>query len=369
MRVALIGHTYVAAANRGKLAELAAHSDLDLHVIVPTRWRETLGSFTARSAGGQAYDLRALGVLLSGRNHHHLYASPSLHLARLRPDVVHVEEEPGSLVMLQALFARKVFAPRAKLLFFTWENLPRSRPFPHPQIERIARRSAEGAIVGNREARGLLREQGFTQPTEVIPQLGVDLNVFQRAEGTALRGRLRLRPFVVGFIGRFVPAKGLHTLLEAFRGLDDDVSLLMVGSGPMETALSNGGGARVRVVGRVAHAEVASYLNAMDVLVLPSLTTPTWKEQFGHVLIEAMACEVPVIGSDSGEIPNVIDDAGLVVPEGDAAELRAALQRVRHDDGLRTRMARRGRQRVLENYTDAAIAARTHRMYRALLRS
>ena len=68
--------------------------------------------------------------------------------------------------------------------------------------------------------------------------------------------------------------------------------------------------------------EVPAVLRALDVLVLPSLTTPSWKEQFGRVLQEAMACAIPVVGSDSGEIPHVIGDAGLVTPEGDAAALR-----------------------------------------------
>ena len=62
----------------------------------------------------------------------------------------------------------------------------------------------------------------------------------------------------------------------------------------------------------------------MDVSVLPSLTRPNWKEQFGRTLAEAMSCETPVIGSDSGEIPHVIGDAGLIFKEGDAQALAGA---------------------------------------------
>ena len=64
--------------------------------------------------------------------------------------------------------------------------------------------------------------------------------------------------------------------------------------------------------------ELPAVMNAIDVLVLPSRTTPSWKEQFGRVLIEAHACGVPTIGSSSGAIPDVIENAGLVFPEGDA---------------------------------------------------
>jgi len=112
--------------------------------------------------------------------------------------------------------------------------------------------------------------------------------------------------------------------------------------------------------------EMPSYYNRLDVLVLPSLTRPNWKEQFGRVLIEAMACGVPVVGSDCGEIPNVIGQAGLIFPEGDADELRARLERLMGDPYLRMRLARLGRERVLARYTQARIAAETCEVYRHL---
>jgi len=100
---------------------------------------------------------------------------------------------------------------------------------------------------------------------------------------------------------------------------------------------------------------------------LPSLTRPNWKEQFGRVLIEAMACGVPVIGSDSGEIPNVIGDAGLIFPEGDIVALRDSIARMLADPERRARYAEAGRQRVLAEFTQAQIAAATVRVYREIL--
>jgi len=105
---------------------------------------------------------------------------------------------------------------------------------------------------------------------------------------------------------------------------------------------------------------------AMDVLTLPSRTCPNWKEQFGRVLIEAMACGVPVVGSDSGAIPSVIGDAGLVFPEGNAVALRDHLAALRDDVALRRSLGERGRQRVLACFTQERIAAQTVALYRAL---
>jgi glycosyltransferase involved in cell wall biosynthesis len=107
-------------------------------------------------------------------------------------------------------------------------------------------------------------------------------------------------------------------------------------------------------------------LRGLDVLVLPSVSRPNWTEQFGRILVEAMACGVPVIGSSSGEIPEVIGQAGLIFPEGDASALAAHLQRLAGDPTLRGELATSGRARALERYTHRAVAEATVDMYRQL---
>lgn len=104
-----------------------------------------------------------------------------------------------------------------------------------------------------------------------------------------------------------------------------------------------------------------------DALVLPSLTRPNWKEQFGRVLVEAMATGLAVIGSDSGAIPGVLGDAGLIVPEGDAEAITGALQRLYDEAGLRQALADKGRERVLQHFTHASVAQATVDVYRSLL--
>src|SRR6185437_12069671 len=119
--------------------------------------------------------------------------------------------------------------------------------------------------------------------------------------------------------------------------------------------------------GAVSSQEIPQAFAEMDVMALPSLTRKNWKEQFGRLLIEAMACETPVIGSDSGEIPNVIGDAGLVTPEGDAQALAAAIARLGSDPALCADLARRGRQRVLDRFTQEQVARRTTALYQEVL--
>jgi glycosyltransferase involved in cell wall biosynthesis len=176
----------------------------------------------------------------------------------------------------------------------------------------------------------------------------------------------------VGYAGRLVEEKGLWILLEALAELDGDWRLELYGHGPLKSALRSKAiswklDERVVFATPVASTDVPSRLRRLDALVLPSLTRPNWKEQFGRVLVEAMACGVPVIGSDSGEIPNVIGEAGLCFPEGDASALRDCLSRVMHSEELRNELSARGRARVLERFTHGRIAAATGEVYRQMV--
>jgi glycosyltransferase involved in cell wall biosynthesis len=161
--------------------------------------------------------------------------------------------------------------------------------------------------------------------------------------------------------------------LDAIARLPKDVRVVIVGNGPLKDAVlaracALGLEGRLELRVNVPHDQVPVQLRRMSMLVLPSLTTPTWKEQFGHVLIEAMACGVPVIGSDSGAIPEVIGDAGIVVPEGSVEALAAAVAGLSSAPAARAELASRGRARVLAEYTNDTVAGRLAAFWESVLR-
>jgi glycosyltransferase involved in cell wall biosynthesis len=112
--------------------------------------------------------------------------------------------------------------------------------------------------------------------------------------------------------------------------------------------------------------DMPAFYHSLDALVLPSLSRRNWVEQFGRVLIEAMACGTPVVGSQSGEIPGVIGDAGLTFPEGDSAALAQHLYRLQHDPRLWADLTHRGRRRVEAQFTQHLVASRTVQVYREI---
>jgi len=169
--------------------------------------------------------------------------------------------------------------------------------------------------------------------------------------------------FVLGFAGRICPEKGWRVLIESMKGLPDDVTLRMGGIGPDDGELrraiqSLGLGARVQLLGVVSRRDLPSFYGGIDALVVPSLTTPRWKEQLGAVIPEAMSAGVSVIGSTSGAIPEAIGDAGVVVPEGDPIRLRDAIAALRADPERRRRQAVEGRRRFEREFSVEAFARR-----------
>jgi glycosyltransferase involved in cell wall biosynthesis len=316
--------------NRIKLDALRA-AGVELTVVTADRWQEALFPVPPSPDG----NLISLPTFLAGRNNAFLYrASLRRILLQARPDVLHIEQEPVSMVTAQWLIAARGLP--LKITFFTWENVARHLPPLQRWIERWALNQAKGCVAGNTEATSLLRAKGFSGKIIVSPILGIDSSSCHSEPRSGEESPAPPKVFTVGFVGRLVKEKGIKVLNEAVRGLD--VRLLAVGVGPEPV---NG-----EVVGGVRPEQVKDYLRQMDVLVLPSLTTPKWKEQFGRVLIEAMACGVPVVGSDSGAIPETIGDAGLIVPEGDASALRAAIVRLMGDAVLRAELSQRGLERV-----------------------
>ncbi len=368
MKVVMLSKALVVGAYQKKLEELARLPNIELTALVPPCWREPgVGRLVLERRYTRGYRLEQLPMLLNGQHHVHFYPALRRVLERERPTVLHIDEESFNLATFLALRAGR--AVGAQCCFFNWANIDRRYPPPFNWFERYAFRHAVYAIAGNQEAAAILRRHGYRGPITVLPQFGVDPDLFSPADSGATNDAAS--PFVIGYVGRLVAAKGILDLVEALAGLPEPARLRLVGNGTLRPAIIErvstlGLNERVELLPAVASTEVPNVLRQLDVLVLPSHTTPTWKEQFGRILIEAMSCAVPVVGSSSGEIPHVIGDAGLVVPEQDVGALRAALLTLMHDPEQRRALGQKGRERVLAHYTQASLARSYYNIYRIM---
>ena len=364
MRILMISKACVVGAYQKKLEEMARLPGLDLTVIVPPYWRDERGVLELERQYTEGYELVVEPMTLNGNFHLHFYPGLGKQIRRVRPDLVHIDEEPYNLATAHALWlARRV---GARSLFFSWQNLLRRYPLPFRLMERYVLSTVDYAIVGNQESGQVWRTKGYQGRLAVIPQFGIDPDLFCPAPRPSGRG------FVIGYVGRLVEQKGVDLLLEALSGLEGTWRAYVLGSGPEGEALRSQSRAlglahRVSFDDQIPSGQMPAYYHQLDALVVPSRTRPNWKEQFGRVIVEAMACGVPVIGSDSGEIPHVMGDAGLIFPEDQVDVLRAHLARLLGDPFLREELARRGRERVLARFTQAQVAAQTYQVYRTVL--
>lgn len=387
MRILIVSHTYIVDLNCEKLRELAKLG-AEVTVIVPQRWQP--GGVQNRliiAPPLQDGSFRRVPIANWSQNNQALltfqWGIVNV-LRRFRPQVIHVEQGAKGLCYSQLITLNTLLGIKAKNCFFTWWNLPYENRFPVSWIERYNLANTDGLIAGNQDGVDILRDHGYPRAATVLPQLGVDEQLFRPEPQPELRQALGIEPddFVVGFVGRFVPEKGILTLVKALSQLPAQTwRLLLLGRGALRDEVKRladrvGIGDRLVWVESVPHDAVPRYINVMNTLVLPSettmqfktLTAAGWKEQFGHVLIEAMACKVPVIGSDSGEIPHVIRDTGLVFPEGEVASLRDRLAQLMNTPELAQLLGERGYQRTMEQYTNRAIARQQLAFYEELWR-
>jgi glycosyltransferase involved in cell wall biosynthesis len=377
IRLLSIGHSYVVGLNRrlARAIALAGQPRWEVTVVAPKHYSgaNDLRPIPLEHLADEPYRLVPIRTYLGHKPALFFYSWPLRRLLQSGDwDFIHCWEEPYIVAGGQIC----AWAPaRVPIAFYTMQNIVKRYPPPFSWMERFCLRRSSGWIAVGETTRQTQLQRGYqTRPDRVIP-LGVALDHFHpdpAARYACLQklGWETTGPPVVGFVGRFVAEKGLTLLTDALDGLQTPWRALFVGGGPMEATLKEWAGhygERVRIVPPVPHADMPPYINAMDLLCAPSQTTAHWREQQGRMLIEAFACAVPVLGSDSGDIPYVLADAGVVCPETDVARWREALGSLLENPSLREEYACKGLHRAQTIYAWPVIARQHLDFFQELL--
>ena len=378
MKLLVIGHAFLLAYMQKKyVAMKQLNPDLCLRLVVPTRMRDRFHyrAFEVHPDLGsiQVVPLRAR-LAKSHMTYLHSAGGVAKILRDFRPDVIHIEEEPQALITVEVIALRGAFAPGAAVTLFSWDNLLRRRSFPLDTVKRRLRsyslRRTAAVVCGNLRAAELVRSEGrFRGLIEVLPQYGLDVSEHQPSTEPMLRAKLGLQDsVVVGYVGRLVPEKGLRILLDALEQLRSlPWKLLLVGAGPLEKEIRENWMAkfpgRIVLVQAVRYEQVPQYLRCADISVLPSYSTSWWMEQFGLTIAQAMLLGIPVVGSSSGAIPEVLGPGGIVFEERNTTELTQALKELLASPDRRKELGMRGREFALRNYTLERVAGRYHNLF------
>jgi glycosyltransferase involved in cell wall biosynthesis len=368
LRVLFVNFSYVIDVYQRKLELASRIGNVEIGVLAPREWkmREWNKTFTLQ-AHYPGFRLFPANVwFLNGVQGGHLYPLTAILKAILtfKPDILQVEQEVFALVTFQMALIARIF--KIPLVVFCWENMDKKFSFIRQFTRKFVFDTARMINPGNEEAAKLMRKWGYRGTIEVMPQLGVDTELFHPLSETK-----KERLFSIGYIGRLVPEKGIDLIFRAAKELKDkghDFKVIIAGSGPEEDSLlqladqlqlTN----QIVWLGSYPYKDVPLAISEMDVLVLPSRTLPgIWKEQFGHVLVEAMAMGIPVIGSSSGSIPGVIGRADLVFLENDAHGLASILEKMIVNQPWRDQLSHYGLTRVSKEFSHEIVAEKMIRL-------
>jgi glycosyltransferase involved in cell wall biosynthesis len=378
--IVVVDHSFVQSSHRKRWRLLADRHDIDLTLLVPRLWysdwlREEV-EFRPDQIKEENYEVLPLPTTSKRDWMKYFFVSPDMGFRSIDPDLVHVQYASMALIHHQALLYKRLWGADTKYTFFTMNALGVPQEKFHQRLRwQHLKRSADAALGHYPGCRDSLREAGFEKPIYLQTSYGVDEDLFTPDEESRAETREKLgfeNDFVIGFVGRLEADKGLDDLLEAVPLEGVDWSLLLVGDGDMREKTErvirrNGWEDRVEMTGYVPQEEVPRYMRAMDCYVLGSKTRDYWIDTFPRTIVQAMACEVPVIGSDSGALPFQVRDAGLIYPEGDVDELRERLHRLADDAELRAELAERGRNQTIERFGQRTLADGFYKIARQVI--
>jgi L-malate glycosyltransferase len=357
----LLMHPWAGLPSRQALYQrLQDKTGWDLMIVTAARWRDDYGRMVEAHPGPDLRaELVALPVGLTGNIPLHYFRSRLRpHIRAFDPDCVYIYHEPYAAATWQMLRAAKAVT-NAPVGVRSAQNIVKRYPLPFRQMEREVYRRSDFAVVVTDNVAQVLRDKGYTHPISIIP-MPVDLAIYRPAERppgpeTTLR---------VGFVGRLVPEKGIDTAIQAVAMLPaGTASLTVVGDGPQRSELERMAGSldasTVTFCGSLDQASTAAAYQDLDVVVVPSRSTPRWTEQFGRVVIEAAASGIPVIVTRSGELPFLVSTlgSGWVIEEGDAAGLADLLRRFSLDRAALRAAGAQARAAVIARYSDDAVVA------------
>lgn len=368
-RVLIVSHDYAEAGLRRQVEAFARL--LEVRFVTPRRAEVLVFPDHRTESDRLTRTYRRLSLF----GHQYLMASPSLGMREHRPQLIYATYDPWSAVFWQVAVAAAAFAPRALLVSGVKKNTYRRYPGLRGRVKDALARVGVGRVdhliaASSMTARLYERVHGVAAADiSVAPRVGVDTNVFHPRPG----GVRREGTLVVGYCGRLTEHKGVTDLVEAVAAVRDDgadVELELLGAGDLREPLV--ARARMtpwlRVRDAVPSDEVADFMRDLDLYVLPARVLPDHEEHDAHALLQALACGLPAIGTDSGIIPEVLDDPdeALVAP-GDPDALAAAIAALAADPDRRERLAAHGRRVAEERYSLERVAARHAEIFERLL--
>ena len=373
IKILIISHALVSDVNQKRWERLAKDNNYEVNLLIPKYWESNWFKekiiYEPKEIRSKDYNIYTLNTTSKSKWTRYFFKSYSLKLNKIKPDLIYIIQEESIWVHHQIYLARKFFAPKAKIIFFSMNALGMTYEKTNNVLFKFIlklmwnniKRNTEAALVHYPGCMDSLRKGGYNKPIYLQTQIGVDETLFTTSNDVREEYRKKLKynsKFVIGYSGRLTAAKGVDDLFEVFCRLSkehEDIALLLVGNGDLKESIEKGVTQlnlqnRVHITGFVDQSEVPKYMNAMDCFVLGSKTTANWIDTFPLVTVQAQACGLPVIASDSGSIPWQLSNTAIFYPEGDRDGLLNSIEKYINNKDVRVKFSLKGQRRSHEYF-------------------
>ena len=371
MKILIISHTSVVTEYRKRFYALSEYKDLDIRVIIPDKWLE-MNKWVSyeKTTDDSKISLKIHKPVIFWRKKPLLnltYFFPLLfkEIMEFRPDIIDIMEEPYSFCAFSTIILNIILKTNAKIIFFSAQNIYKRFPFPFYFFQKYVFRNSDLAFPMSEEVKDVLLKHGYKNKMVKLP-LGTEIN-----EKNILKADKCIN---VGFIGRLEESKGYDLFIELSEKYSDknNIRFFIAGSGNDEQKVTDICSKKDNLYfeGFLSSKKVSEFYDNMHIIIVPSKTTESWKEQFGRVIIEAYSHNCIVIGSDSGEIPFVIDNDEFIFKENDIDSLIKCFNNVIKNFGDTAKiqsLISKNQEMINNKYSWQKIAEKTHNSYKELI--
>lgn len=327
-RILVIGHSYIVDSNRRFWSEMAQNEDCQIDLVCPKSWKsnliKNLDFFNNPDTDKGINSLFPINVYFKGNGsfYHYHWLSLFKILLSKKYDSIFLFQETWAWSLAQVIFLKMMSFKNAqsKLYLAVCQNIIKPKLNFIIPFERFFSLFLQKIFFCTYEIEKVLDYKKIKTNRSYLP-FTFDSSIYQRHLKKPV-DHLR-----IGFIGRISEEKGIETLISSYKELKGRISseLIIAGNGPLVSLIEK---ERIQYLGVLSHRQAHEFYHKIDILILPSLTKNFWKEQFGRVLVEAVASGTCVVGSNSGAIPEVIGKIGIgkVFQEGSSIDLTSKIE-------------------------------------------
>ncbi len=365
MKILVVSHSYIVSENQKNITELSKH--VNVQVVVP----QYVDDVIQKKINAEPSPKIAIYKRLSLWGSQYFLLTWDMGMRHFAPDIVHIEYDPWSIIFWQTILYKCLYARKAFIICTvknnTYRVYPGFRGWLKFKMARFFIRRVHHFIAINKGVENIYHSI-FHVPLsriDILQHLGVDTKTFKPRKQNSSRDKI-----TIGYCGRFDYEKGIWDLLEAAKNCyqHNDLCVKLLGHGELKEQLLQKQYEWLDVLSPVPHKKVAEFMNDIDIFVMPSLISKDHEEHDAHALLEALACGVPSVGSDSGIITEVLENnGGLIFEAGNVNDLQEKLMWLINDELLRETLSKNAMRTVNQQFSIERIADKKVSIYRKII--